>query len=125
VISADDDANWVLYIPFAYLQFVLYKWNGMLQVQELVADQTKEWTDMVMRQMADEHEMLKAHVGQLTELLRELMEDAQDLQMKELELRHEKYVLTIWTCENIIQQVFGIEDQNRGAHSDLQKWNNW
>jgi phosphatidylinositol phospholipase C, beta len=60
------------------------------QVQELVADQTKEWTDMVMRQMAEEHEMLKAHVGQLTELLRELMEDAQDLQMKELELRQEK-----------------------------------
>lgn len=62
------------------------------QIQELVADQTKEWTDMVMRQMAEEHEMLKAHVGQLTELLRELMEDAQDLQMKELELRQEKLV---------------------------------
>ena len=67
----------------------------MTQVQELVADQTKEWTDMVMRQMAEEHEMLKAHVGQLTELLRELMEDAQDLQMKELELRQEKYVLAM------------------------------
>lgn len=47
---------------------------------------------MVMRQMADEHEMLKGHVLQLTELLRELMEDAQDLQLKELELRQEKLV---------------------------------
>jgi len=47
---------------------------------------------MVMRQMADEHELLKAHITQLADLLRELMEDAQDLQMKDLELRQEKYV---------------------------------
>jgi len=56
-----------------------------------VADQTKEWTDMVMRQMAEEHEMLKSHICQLSDLLKELMEDAQDLQLKELELRQEKY----------------------------------
>ena len=56
-----------------------------------MADQTKEWTEMVMRQMAEEHEQLKTHVSQLAELLKELLEDAQDLQMKELELRQEKY----------------------------------
>ena len=60
-------------------------------MRELVADQTKEWTEMVMRQMAEEHEQLKTHVSQLAELLKELLEDAQDLQMKELELRQEKY----------------------------------
>ena len=60
------------------------------QVRELVADQTKEWTDMVMRQMAEEHELLKTHISQLSDLLKELMEDAQDLQLKELELRQEK-----------------------------------
>jgi len=60
-------------------------------VRDVVAEQTKEWTDMVMRQMADEHELLKAHITQLADLLRELMEDAQDLQMKDLELRQEKY----------------------------------
>ena len=46
---------------------------------------------MVMRQMAEEHELLKTHVSQLSDLLKELMEDAQDLQLKELELRQEKY----------------------------------
>jgi len=56
-----------------------------------VADQTKEWTDMVMRQMAEEHELLKSHISQLSDLLKELMEDAQDLQLKELEFRLEKY----------------------------------
>ena len=60
----------------------------------MVADQTKEWTDLVMRQMADEHELLKMHITQLSDLLKELMEDAQDLQLKELELRQEKYVST-------------------------------
>ena len=60
-------------------------------MRDVVAEQTKEWTDMVMRQMADEHELLKAHITQLADLLRELMEDAQDLQMKDLELRQEKY----------------------------------
>jgi len=46
---------------------------------------------MVMRQMAEEHELLKIHIAQLSDLLKELMEDAQDLQLKELELRQEKY----------------------------------
>jgi len=59
-------------------------------VRDVVAEQTREWTDMVMRQMADEHELLKTHITQLSDLLKELMEDAQDLQMKELELRQEK-----------------------------------
>ena len=59
-------------------------------MRDVVAEQTKEWTDMVMRQMADEHELLKTHITQLSDLLKELMEDAQDLQMKELELRQEK-----------------------------------
>ena len=59
-------------------------------MRDVVADQTKEWTEMVMRQMADEHELLKTHISQLADLLKELMEDAQDLQLKELELRQEK-----------------------------------
>jgi phosphatidylinositol phospholipase C, beta len=63
----------------------------------MVAEQTKEWTDMVMRQMADEHDLLKSHVSQLTDLLRELMEDAQDLQLKELEIRQEKYEIMLFT----------------------------
>jgi len=41
--------------------------------------------------MDEEHELLKTHISQLSDLLKELMEDAQDLQLKELELRQEKY----------------------------------
>jgi len=66
------------------------------QVRDIVADQTKEWTDMVMRQMAEEHELLRTHISQLSDLLKELMEDAQDLQLKELELRQERYDSKTW-----------------------------
>jgi len=73
------------------------------KVRDLVADQTKEWTEMVMRQMADEHELLKTHISQLSDLLKELMEDAQDLQLKELELRHEKYSDIVVQSINLVE----------------------
>jgi len=73
------------------------------KVRDLVTDQTKEWTEMVMRQMADEHELLKTHISQLSDLLKELMEDAQDLQLKELELRHEKYSDIVVQSINLVE----------------------
>jgi len=54
-----------------------------------------------MRQMAEEHELLKTHISQLFDLLKELMEDAQDLQLKELELRQEKYEKYLYYCSDI------------------------
>ena len=64
--------------------------NIMLQVKDLVADQTKEWSDMVARQMTEEHELKKSHVTQQSELLKRLMEEAQVLQLKELDARQDR-----------------------------------
>lgn len=69
-----------------------------LQVKELVIDQTREWSEMVARQMVEEHEMRKSHVIQQSDLLKKLMEDAQLLQIKELEVRQERY-LDVCVCE--------------------------
>lgn len=63
----------------------------LTQVKELVADQTKEWSEMVSRQKGEEHELKRAHVLQQSELLKKLLEDAQVVQKKELELRHDRY----------------------------------
>ena len=60
-------------------------------MKKLVAEQTKEWSDMVARQLGEEHEINKEHVLQQRELLKKLMEEAQVLQNKELELRQDKY----------------------------------
>ncbi|KAK2157222.1 hypothetical protein LSH36_195g03077 [Paralvinella palmiformis] len=60
------------------------------KVKELVIDQTREWSEMVARQMVEEHEMRKSHVIQQSDLLKKLMEDAQLLQIKELEVRQER-----------------------------------
>lgn len=63
-------------------------------MKDLVAEQTREWSDMVSRQMTEEHELRKAHVQQQCEVLKSLMEQAQSAQLKELETRQDKWVLT-------------------------------
>ena len=62
----------------------------MYQVKDLVAEQTKEWSDMVARQMTEEHELRKGHVSQQSELLKTLMDVAQAGQLKELEARQDR-----------------------------------
>ena len=47
---------------------------------------------MVARQMEEEHDLRKVHVIQQTELLKKLMEEAQVLQLKELDVRQERLV---------------------------------
>ena len=63
------------------------------KVKDLVGEQTREWTEMVSKQMLEEHELKNAHIQQQRELLQQLMTDAQLCQLKELEIRHEKLVL--------------------------------
>lgn len=60
------------------------------KVKDLVGEQTREWTEMVSKQMLEEHELKNAHIQQQGELLQQLMTDAQLCQLKELEMRHEK-----------------------------------
>jgi phosphatidylinositol phospholipase C beta len=62
-----------------------------VQVKALVAEHTQEWSEMVERQMTEEHTMLKAHIAQQSEILKTLLEVAQANQRKELEARHERY----------------------------------
>ena len=64
-----------------------------VQTKQLIYEltfQTKEWSDLVARQMTEEHEIRKTHVLQQTELLKKLIEDAQAVQLKEMELRQER-----------------------------------
>lgn len=59
-------------------------------MRELVGDQTKEWSAMVYGLMTEEHELLKCHILQQSELLKKLLEESQNLQLKDLEFRQER-----------------------------------
>ena len=67
----------------------------MVQVKDVVAEQTREWTDLVLRQLTEQHELVRAHVLAQAELSRQLLADMQAAQMKELEARHERCVLVL------------------------------
>ncbi|BFZ07040.1 hypothetical protein BsWGS_10079 [Bradybaena similaris] len=60
------------------------------KVKELVALQTKEWSEMVLRQMTEEHELWREHTIQQNETLAKLLEDAQREQLAELEAKQER-----------------------------------
>ena len=59
----------------------------------MVAEQTTEWSAMAQRQLTEEHELTKLHVSQQTELLQRLMESVQAKQMRDLDVRQERYVV--------------------------------
>ena len=67
-----------------------------VQVQEMVAEQTKEWSAMVSQQLQEEHQLLKSNIQQQNELLSKLMKDYQETQMKDLESRHDRCVRCCW-----------------------------
>ncbi|CAD5118884.1 DgyrCDS7560 [Dimorphilus gyrociliatus] len=62
----------------------------MTKVRGIVADQTKEWSDMVAKQMHEEHELRKEHVAQQTSLLKVLMQVAHSAQKQEFDLLKDK-----------------------------------
>ena len=66
-----------------------------MQVKDLVSDQTNEWSDMVARQMSEEHELKKGHVVQQTDLLKKLLEEAQVAQIKEMEVRQDRLAISL------------------------------
>ena len=63
------------------------------RVHQLVVEQTREWSDMVMRQVTEEHDAKKEHIVQQNECLRKLLQAAQQEQLKELEVKQERYVV--------------------------------
>ena len=60
------------------------------RVRSLVVDQTREWSDMVMRQVTEEHCLRKDHIVQQNECLHKLLLEAQQEQLKELEMRQDR-----------------------------------
>ena len=63
------------------------------RVRSLVVDQTKEWSDMVVRQVTEEHILRKDHIVQQNECLHKLLLEAQQEQLKELEMRQDRWVV--------------------------------
>ncbi len=61
-----------------------------VQITELVAEQMNEYTAMGHRQLTEDHDLVRQHVAQQTELLQRLMETAQAKQMRDLDIRQER-----------------------------------
>lgn len=60
------------------------------QLRELIADQTKVWSDLVLRQITESYELQKGHLQQQKDLCKILIEVWQESQVKELEVRQDR-----------------------------------
>uniref|UniRef100_A0A672RQV3 Phosphoinositide phospholipase C n=1 Tax=Sinocyclocheilus grahami TaxID=75366 RepID=A0A672RQV3_SINGR len=60
------------------------------QVKDMVAQHTKEWSEMINCHSTEEQEMKDAHVTQQCELLRKLLASVQEQQTLQLKLIHER-----------------------------------
>ena len=56
----------------------------------LVAEQTKEWSEMLERQLQEEHDLNKAHILQQNSTVTKLLEEAHQSQLKELETKQDR-----------------------------------
>merc|ERR1719350_1709902 len=52
------------------------------KIMTMVRDQTKEWTEMMQKHRKDNWEMTKAHLTAQEDILRSIMETAQDLETR-------------------------------------------
>lgn len=69
-------------------------WTDVLmcsQVKDIVAQHTKEWSEMINGHSTEEQEMKDAHVTQQCELLRKLLASVQEQQTLQLKLIHERW----------------------------------
>ena len=82
-----------------------------MQIQELVAEQTKEWTAMASQQLRDEYQLIKTNIEQQNELLSRLMTDYQHAQLKDLELRHDRQAAV---TGDLFPACFGKERERKG-----------
>ncbi|KAH3846069.1 hypothetical protein DPMN_088363, partial [Dreissena polymorpha] len=60
------------------------------KVHQLVVEQTKEWSEMVLCQLTEEHDARREHIVQQDRCLMKLLQEAQAAQQKELEIKQEK-----------------------------------
>ncbi|CAL8111229.1 unnamed protein product [Orchesella dallaii] len=59
-------------------------------VRKLVAEQTKQWTEMSEKHRREEWELMKTHLQAQEEILKKLMEVSQQNQMKQMSAKHER-----------------------------------
>jgi hypothetical protein len=62
-----------------------------LKIRALIAEQTTEWTDLVMRQTTELYGQVREHLRQRAELFQVVIVTLQQLQMKDLEARHDRF----------------------------------
>lgn len=62
----------------------------VMQVKDIVAQQTKEWSEMIDSHHTEEQEMKDAHVTQQCEHLKKLLSSVQEQQTQHLKLIHER-----------------------------------
>lgn len=69
------------------------KWHHPLfptQVKEIVAQHTKEWSEMINTHSAEEQEIRDLHLSQQCDLLRKLLINAHEQQTQQLKLSHDR-----------------------------------
>lgn len=65
-------------------------WCVFLQVKDIVAQHTKEWSEMINSHSTEEQEMKDAHVMQQCDHLKKLLNSVQEQQTLQLKLIHER-----------------------------------
>lgn len=68
----------------------------------MVAQHTKEWSEMLSGCSSEEQELKDTHITQQSELLKRLMSSVQEQQTSQMKLIHERYTHThtplSWSC---------------------------
>lgn len=62
------------------------------KVKEIVAQHTKEWSEMINIHSAEEQEMRDLHLSQQCELLKKLLINVHEQQTQQLKLSHDRSV---------------------------------
>jgi len=62
-----------------------------VQMRKLIAEQTKAWSDMILSHVTEVYELRKTHIQQEIDVLRQILPEMQQQQIKELEQRQERF----------------------------------
>ncbi len=93
MISEARDTNGDTRITLTFPFITLTRNNDVVNdplVRKLVAEQTKQWTEMSEKHRREEWELMKGHLQAQEEILKKLMEVSQQNQMKQLDAKHER-----------------------------------
>ena len=63
----------------------------LLKIRSLIGEQTIEWTDMIARQMEEQYVLSREHLQLQMQMFPTLMQTMQEQQLKDLDLKHERY----------------------------------